>query len=148
MKVSASDGIVPSSRKILRLSRAHSLSESLNSYCVTWMEREGEGGRKRGRRGGGRGRTGACQSVFAALREYRDSDVPAERSELLPLLNDSMEETQTKDYFLHVTPSTTTVKKIVIQTALYFIQSCVLLHVYRYPDYLVIIVHLTMIFNE
>lgn len=34
MKVRASQGMKPSSKKILRLSRAHSLSESLNSYCV------------------------------------------------------------------------------------------------------------------
>ena len=62
MKVSASQGIVPSSRTILRLSRAHSLSESLNSYCVRWKERrrervikergrEVEGGREGGRKG-------------------------------------------------------------------------------------------------
>ena len=62
IKVSASQGIVPSSRKILRLSRAHSLSESLNSYCV----RGREGGRERGREGGrerGRERTHRSMSV-------------------------------------------------------------------------------------
>ena len=58
MKVSASQGILPSSRKILRLSRAHSLSESLNSYCVRWKERRREGIMREGGRWREGGREG------------------------------------------------------------------------------------------
>ena len=58
MKVSASQGMSPSSRKILRLSSAHSRSESLNSYWEQRGKREGgkEGGREAGGQGGREGR--------------------------------------------------------------------------------------------
>ena len=110
----------------------------------------GEGERERGRREGERGRTGACQSVFAAVREYRDTDlnVPAERSELLLLLNDSMEETQTKDQLPPRHSQHCNSKEEDSDTDSTNLHTVMCITICRGPDYLVIIMHLTMIFNE
>ena len=83
IKVRASHGSSPPSKKIFRLSKAHSLSESLNSYCKAKGAWLCVGGRRHTGRGG----------VVCYL------DVPAQRTKLLPLLNDGMEEAQSKYKF-------------------------------------------------